>query len=89
MATYLIDPRRNGGDQFAVEADSHGDAAKLAACEIFPKLAQHIRAPGSPYFIHRESGSDEGSGMFKLWKFLRGVGNQQSDHGEPFHVMER
>lgn len=88
MNTYLIDPRNNGGDQFTIEASDIGEAAKLAARKIFPRLAAHIAVPDARYFTQRETGDSQGSGLFKLWKSLKGEGHQQSDHGSCFHVME-
>lgn len=83
MNTYLVDPRGNGGEQFTVEAAEIGQAARLAAKAIFPRLS--IGVPDAAYFIQRETGSSEGSGMFRLWK---NRGDAQTDRGCPFHVME-
>ena len=78
MATFLIDPRGNGGDQFTVDAADFGEAAQVAAAKIFPRFTggHAIRATGE---------SDSG-GMFKVWRTLRGS-TVESDHGSAFHVM--
>ena len=77
--TYLIDPRSNGGEQFTVEAADHGQAAQHAAAKIFPRFNG---------FARRESGSPDGSGMFKCWRKVRGSASLESDHGSAFHVLE-
>jgi len=88
MKMFQITPSdRDGGEQFFVEADDHGSAAQRAARKIYPTLATQIRAGG--YFVQRETGSPDGSGMFKLWRPVRGEGHMQTDYGRPFHVMER
>lgn len=88
MSVFQITPSyRDGTGPFLVEAENHGAAARLAAHKIYPVLATQIRAGG--YFVQRETGAPSGSGLFALWRALRGAGGLQSSYGRTFHVMER
>jgi len=88
MKMFQITPSdRDGGEQFFVEAYDHDSAAQRAARKIYPTLATQIRTGG--YFVQRETGSPSGSGLFALWRTLRGAGGLQSSYGRTFHVMER
>lgn len=79
MNSYLIDPRKNGGDQFTIDADDIGEAAGLAAKEILKK--SHLQ-------IHRQTGDAEGSGMFAAYEQARTSEYMLNSYGCPFHVME-
>lgn len=88
MKMFQITPSdRDGTKPFLIEAEDHGAAARLAARKIYPALAPQIRSGG--YFVQRETGSPSGSGLFALWRTLRGAGGLQSSYGRTFHVMER
>lgn len=82
MTTYRIDPRKNGGDVFDVEAETHGEAAQTAAKTIFPKIAGMLTLHKMRAI--RQTGDPAGSGMYKVY----GAGNPKSDYGSAFHVME-
>jgi hypothetical protein len=76
---FDIDPCKNDGDQFAVEAADCYEAAEAAARRI------HRR---SDLTVRRTTGAADGSGMFAGYRHLRGSTTDVLV-GSSFHVMER